>query len=317
MVLTGYVLVTWLTWQMSGVDLSIVRLLTPSGPVAVNAYYGYRLAAWSAEPAWAALALSVSFSAVYHLMPSARRAALVMMTAAAFALQSGTLFLFVSLVVLALLAQHRAHFVSLLSVLVVAVLLVGTVRSDRVEAVIQGSDPSVLMRSASVIVAADVVSGSFPIGVGYGNFRERAVYGDDFAQFLDLSTASFYKSDIVVLNLAAELGLGGLLLIVYVFRMLGFGRLLMPTIFLVIHAVGVGTLLVPALLVLAAVRGYLDRLEPQGRVEERSSRRPAHHAGRRSLYSARVRQNKGMGARQDPRLYLATDDSGATTEARS
>ncbi len=317
--LSGYVLTAWLTWNLTGVDIDVRRLLDSSVPVVANAYYGYRPAAWSAEPAWAALALSVSFSAVYYLMPSARQAALALTAVAALALQSGTLFLFISVVVCGLLARRHARLAILPGVLVVAALLVITLRSDRIEAVIQGRDPSLMMRSASASVAIDVVSRSFPIGVGYGNFRDYAAYGADFAPFLDLSMASFYKSDVMILNFAAELGLGGLLLIAYVFRLLGFGRFLMPTIFLAMQAVTAGTLLVPALLVLAAVRGRQDRLEQCGHLQEASGidQRPAHLTGQRGLRAIRTRRNWGMDAPKDAESRLAACDSGTTADTRS
>jgi hypothetical protein len=259
--LCGYVIIAWLTWHLTGADISVRTLLDSSVPAALNAYYGYRPAGWSAEPAWAALALSASFSATYYLMPSTRQAVLVLTAVAALALQSGTLFLFISVVACGILARRHARLAILPVLLVVAALLVFAFGQNRIEAVIQGRDPSAMMRADSAIVAADVVSQSFPIGVGYGNFRDYAVYGSEFSQFLDLPTASSYKSDVLILNFAAELGLGGLLLIVYVFRLLGFGQFLMPTIFLAILALTSGTLLVPALLVLAAARGCQDRLE--------------------------------------------------------
>lgn len=304
--LSGYVLAAWLTWNLTGADIGVTALLDSSAPAAVSTYYGYRPAAWSAEPAWTALALSVSFSATYYLMPSARQAALVLTAVAALALQSGTLFLFTAVVVCGILARRHARLAILSGVLVVAALLAVTLRSDRIEAVVQGRDPSLMMRAASAIVATDVVSRSFPIGVGYGNFRDNAVYGPEFANFLDLSAALFYKSDVMILNFAAELGLGGLLLIAYVFRLLGFGRSLMPTLFLAMQAVIAGTLLVPALLVLAALRGSQDRLEQYGHLQAASG-----------IDQRLARRDGGMDALKDAEPRLAASGSGMTADARS
>lgn len=317
--LSGYVLTAWLTWNLTEVDVGVTRLLDSSVPVAASAYYGYRPAAWSAEPAWTALALSVSFSATYYLMPSARQAALVLTLVAALALQSGTLFLFISVVVCGLLARRHARLAILSGVLVVAALLVITLRSDRTEAVIQGRDPSLMMRSASAMVATDVVSRSFPIGVGYGNFRDYAVYGSAFSHFIDLATASFYKSDVMILNFAAELGLGGLLLVAYVFRLLGFGQFLIPTMFLAMQAVMTGTLLLPSLLILAAVRGSQDRLEHGEHLPEALDvdQGLAQLTARRGLRASPTRGNWGMDGLKETGLRLATGDRGTTADARS
>lgn len=258
--LAGYVLTSGVVWTVAGVDLSVKALLS-GAPVAINDYYGYRPAAWGAEPAWTAMALAVSCTATYYLMPRARIFALVLTALAAVALQSGTLFLFLALVACGLLARHGARGAILVGLLVVVAVPLVAIGSNRVEAVLEGRDPSVMMRSSSAFVALDVVVRSFPFGVGYGNFRDNAIYGAEFDHFLPLDTASYYKSDLLILNLASELGFGGVLIIAYVFRVLGFGRLLLPTIFLSMLAVVSGTMLVPALLVLAAVTGSQDHVE--------------------------------------------------------
>ena len=266
-VLAGYVVIALVVWNASGVDLSIRAQITGSS-VAINDYYGYRPAAWGAEPAWTAIALAVSYSATYYLMPSARGIALVLTAVAAIALQSGTLFLFLFLVVCGLVVRSSRRLAIPAGLLMVAALLVASLGSDRLQAVIQGRDPSLMMRSSSALVAIDVVARSFPLGVGYGNFRDDAVYGSEFDAYLDLDQASYYKSDVMILNFAAELGLAGPLLLAYVFRVLGFGRLLLPTIILAMQAVLSGTVLIPALLVLAVIMGCEIPVRRQARARE-------------------------------------------------
>lgn len=259
--LCGYVIAAFVVWHLAGVDIGIRRLIGTYGPAVVSAYYGYRPAAWGAEPAWTAMALSVSCSAGYYLMPAARRFVLLSTAVAALFLQSGTLFLFLSLVVCGLLLRRNARLGILAGILVAAALVPLSIGSDRISIVLQGQDPSLMMRYSSAQTAMDVVSRSFPIGVGYGNFRDTAVYAAAFSNFLDLNAASYYKSDLMILNYVAELGFGGILLVAYVFRLLGFGRFLLITIFLALQTVLSGTVLVPALLVLAALRGIQDHAE--------------------------------------------------------
>lgn len=254
--LCSYLVVAWIIWQFTGVDVSVVALLSGRG---VAAYYGYRPAGWSVEPAWASFAVSVGFAGVYLLVPRARPIAFFAMALAAIALQSATLVLFMASVAVALVFRRRAPL--LLVPMVVVVLLAVTIANPilpRIEAIVFGYDPSTQMRVASVGVAWDVVAQSFPVGVGYGNFRDVAVYGQQFSSLVDLQTYQFYKSDLVVLNLVAELGIAGLVLLAFVYRMLGFGSFLLPTIILAMQAVLSGTILMPALLVLAAVVGTLQ-----------------------------------------------------------
>src|SRR5207249_3705221 len=66
----------------------------------------------------------------------------------------------------------------------------------RVVNILRGRDPSTSMRFVSLGVASRVIEESFPIGVGYGNFRQHAVYPPEFAAYFQgLEQDSAYKSD--------------------------------------------------------------------------------------------------------------------------
>ena len=252
----SYLAIAWVVWQVTGIDLSVIALTAGRD---IGAYYGYRPAGWSLEPAWASMAVSVSFIGVYYLAPRARIFAMVAMVIAALALQAATLLLFVALVGVIVVARRQPRLLLVAAPVIVAVLVLPGPFTPRIEAIATGTDPSTQMRIASAGVATDVIVGSFPIGVGYGNFRDVAIYGSEWSRYLDLTVATFYKSDLLILNYVAELGAAGLLVVALVFTVLGFGRLLLPTVFLGMQALLSGTILVPALLVLAAVVGAIDR----------------------------------------------------------
>jgi len=255
----GYVVATWVIWYAMRMDVSVTRLIDPTLGFPYNVYSGFRPAAWSTEPAWAAMSISVSYIGVHYLLPNRRPVALIAMTVAAVMLQSATLFLFdgVILGVTILKHLHRPEFIAI-GAAVAAMLVFGPV-FPRADAIVAGNDASTRMRVASVGVAVDVISKSFPLGVGYGNFRDVAVYGDEWSQQIGSDPSSYYKSDVVVLNMVAELGLGGLVLLAYSFWVLRFGSLLLPSLFLVMLSSASGTILLPAVLVLGAIVGCLDR----------------------------------------------------------
>lgn len=105
-----------------------------------------------------------------------------------------------------------------------------------------------------------MIEQSFPLGVGYGNFRKHAVYPPTFARaFPNFEELESYKSDFFLLNYVAELGILGVILV------LTFGALLMRTrhalaiAFLALIAGLSGTLLLPPVLAMAAVVGLLLR----------------------------------------------------------
>lgn len=254
--LCSYVVSAWVVWQLAGIDISVVSVLSSRS---VSAYYGYRPAGWSVEPAWAAFSISVSFLGAYHLLPQARRSVFIALVAAALALQSATLFAFLAVATVLVFAGHHRRLVLIpIAMVVLLAIANGAWLVPRFAAVAGGSDPSTQMRINSAGVAWAVVAQSFPAGVGYGKFRDAAVYDDQIARLVDLEEFTYYKSDLSVLNLVAELGVAGLLLVIFVFRLLGLGSFLMPTVFLVMVAVLSGTILLPVLLVLAAVVAALQ-----------------------------------------------------------
>lgn len=158
---------------------------------------------------------------------------------------------------------------------------------ERATSIFSGQDPSAAMRLTSGQVAWRVIETSFPVGVGYGNFREHAVYPPAFVKAMPgLAEQVSYKSDFFLLNYAAELGVLGLILVT------SFGILLMWTRHVLIVAFGAllagvsGTLLLPPVLVVAAIAGLLLR--------DRLHRPPSPGGGRwRLLLVARTSVPRG------------------------
>jgi hypothetical protein len=128
---------------------------------------------------------------------------------------------------------------------------------DRIGIVLQGADPSFNMRFASAKVALDVIYQSFPIGTGYGNFRLFGVYGAEFDNFINIEFISRYKSDILFLNIFSELGIAGIIFIAMFYRSMAVaGYFLLTVVFLVILFL-FGTIIVPPLILVAAVSGLV------------------------------------------------------------
>jgi hypothetical protein len=113
-----------------------------------------------------------------------------------------------------------------------------------------------------------VIEQSFPLGVGYGNFRKYAVYPSEFAASVpNLDALDFYKSDFFTLNYVAELGALGAALVMWLGGVLIRTRHALAIAFFGMIAGLSGTLLLPPVLAMAAIVGLM--------VRDRSSRSTA------------------------------------------
>ncbi len=258
--LCAYVAVAFVSWHALGFDPSLVRLVSPAGPVAYT-FRDFRPLGFSVEPELGALSIAASYLGLFHFAPGHRLPALAALVLTSVMLQAGTLVVFAAIFAVACLASERDYRRQMTLGLVV--LALGSVEvlaaGGRIETVIAGDDPSFLQRSTSVDVARDVIEESFPVGVGYGNFRSRAVYGAEWSSYLDLSDADFYKSDLLVLNLLAEMGVAGLVVLGWMLVLLARARRALPVVFYFVVLLLSGTLLIPALLVVAATTGLILR----------------------------------------------------------
>src|SRR3546814_16821576 len=102
------------------------------------------------------------------------------------------------------------------------------------------------MHIDSASVALEVIDDSFPLGVGYGNFRDHAEYSSEFAAYIDLLAAPEYKSDIALLNLVSEFGFLGLVMIGLLLVLYARGRHLLLWAHLAAVLLLAGGLLIPS-----------------------------------------------------------------------
>jgi hypothetical protein len=131
---------------------------------------------------------------------------------------------------------------------------------DRLSNIASGRDPSAGLRIRSAAVAWSVIQRSFPVGVGYGNFRQHAVYPPDIAAFLAaVDDEGRYKSDFFPLNYVAEIGVLGAVLVISTGALLMRSRQALPAVFVALIAGLSGTLLLPPVLAMAAIVGLLVR----------------------------------------------------------
>ena len=263
--LCGYVLLAFASWHLLGSDLSIPNLMVPQAPGldigGLIESRPFRPSGFSVEPAWAAMALAASYTGVHCLMPAERDRAFLALAVAAVALQSPTLVLFASVVAVVYTARGRESFARAGIVVLAAVAMVFLMYSarERLVDIFTGLDPSALMRLSSTSVAWHVIEDSFPLGVGYGNFRHFAEYGPEWSNYISLAEAQYYKSDSLFLNYAAELGIWGVALLLSICWNFTLGKHPLPAVFAVMLLALSGTLLMPSVFVMAAIVGLLQR----------------------------------------------------------
>jgi len=256
--MAGYIVMVYLVWLAIGRDLSITGVITGiQSPL--NDYYGFRPAGLSQEPAWAAFALAASYTAIHVLEPRHAMRAFIALVVAMVTVRSGTAFLFVGMLVVAPALEQRwrvprGQFFLLASV---GVVLMFSLLSTRLSIVAGGGDGSTMMRLSSAGVAWNVVVDALPLGVGYGNFQRYATYTGSLAEFA--AAASSYKSDILILNLLAELGVAGAVLYVWMASVLARARHLLVWVYFIGLTFLSGTLLMPSIMVVAAVVGLAER----------------------------------------------------------
>ncbi len=262
--LCGYVLVAFASWHLFGMDPSITSLMAPNAsPLDMQALIEtppFRPMGLSVEPAWAAMALAASYTGLHCLMPGERDRGFLALALAAVALQSPTLVLFASVVAVVYMVRGRESFARAGIIVLGTVAMVFLLYSarERLVDIFTGVDPSALMRLSSASVAWEVIEDSVPFGVGYGNFRQFAEYGSEWNQYISLTEAQYYKSDSLFLNYAAELGVLGVALLLSIVWNFTRGRHLLPAVFVVMLLALSGTLLMPSVLVMAAIVGLLQ-----------------------------------------------------------
>lgn len=255
---TFYLILSTVLWYATGTYISIGFLLDPTHLATI---YNYRPSGLSREPAWSALTLATCYLGIYYLYPQKRTGALVAMIVGFLLIHSGTAIIFlVAFFTMASLKRSEAktHLGLTILLCTVSAALLSFLLWDRIMEIANFKDPSLMMRLKSIGVAFDVIRHNVILGVGYGNFREYAVYGGEFDNFINLARDSFYKSDLSILNYWAEMGVFSFLL-TFLFVSVFYSARALPLMILpVLALVLYGTILLPQLFVLVAVAGALD-----------------------------------------------------------
>lgn len=251
-IVCGYIVLSWLILHLFGLDISLLigNVHELTDPAA-------RVSGLHREPSWAGYAAASSYLAVYVTRRERLLLPLMTFLVATAATGAGS-----GLILAALFSGHQfltAHRTSMPLRLVLLAGMAGltvTVFGGRIVEVLNRNDASTQMRIESAIVATEVIAENFPIGTGFGNYRNVADFDEELWRgFVDLDEADYYKSDLLVLNLIAELGLfGGVLVILLLWNVFCRESLLLVAM-VALLMLSAGTLILPYHLVLAAAAG--------------------------------------------------------------
>lgn len=257
-IVCGYIILSWLTLHLMDVDISLFihdSLQQADQP-------SLRSSGLHREPAWAGYAVASSYLAVQLTRQGKMLIPQMLFLIAVAATGSGSGLVMAALFISHQIATARHMGMAIrLGLLGGLMLLAIAVFGQRIMEIFSNSDVSVLMRAESSVVAFNVIKETFPLGTGFGNYRDFA----DFDQILwggliNLAEAEYYKSDTFILNTIAELGILGGVLIFILLRNFYCRQSPMVFGFSLLMMLSAGTLIIPSYLVLAAIAGLeIDR----------------------------------------------------------
>lgn len=257
-VVCGYIILSWLVLRLMDVDISL--FIHDSFQLMDQA--SLRTSGLHREPAWAGYAVASSYLAVHLTRQSKILAPQILFLVAVAATGSGSGLVMAALFIIHQIATSRRIGVALrLGLLGGLMLLATAVFGQRIMEISGNSDVSVLMRTESSFVAFNVIKETFPLGTGFGNYRDFADFDQEtWGGFINLGEADYYKSDIFILNTMAELGFLGCIIVFILMKNFYCRRSPMIFVFALLMMVSSGTLVIPSYLVLAAIAGLeIDR----------------------------------------------------------
>lgn len=248
-----YAIFSWVILRVVGEDISlyIVDFDTLSG------FAANRTSGLHREPSWAGYALASSYLGVLITRPNRLWLPQIAYLLAIGVTGAGAgLIMACVFIAQQVLINRRGNLVLRLGVLAVLGLLVLVVFSGRISEVLNQNDPSSQMRLESTTVAAEVIAETFPIGTGFGNYQDHAVFDPTiWGGFLDISEATYYKSDVLALNFIAELGFFGIILTILFIMNFSSRSNVLVFVAVMVMVLTSGTVIQPAYLVLAAIIG--------------------------------------------------------------
>lgn len=262
--LCGYCVLAWLGLNFLDISIEIRHAYNSIG----GSSFGFaRTSGFHRESAWAGQAIAATFLINYSLRPRKILPVTIFFVAGVLTSGSATGLLLAFAFAGYIFAARKEFSMGtkiLVGVLAIAALVF--VFRERIQDIFSGLDPSTSMRIASARPALDIVRDHFPFGAGYGNFRDYAVYDSGFSrEFIDLEKASYYKSDVAILNILAELGVMGAIMLVIFARNFYVRTTLLIMGLVIIGYFSGGTLVSPPYFALAAFVGLQRAIELQSR----------------------------------------------------
>ncbi|KJV09363.1 hypothetical protein VZ95_11965 [Elstera litoralis] len=252
-VICFYALAAWLVLWVTAVDISLYIADIDS----LSGFAANRTSGLHREPSWAGYALASSYLGVLITRPHRMLLPQIAYLIAIAVTGAGTgLILASCFIAHQVLITKRGNLMTRLAFLGGLGLLLLFVFSARISDVLDLKDPSSRMRLESTTVAAEVIAETFPIGTGFGNYQDYAVFDPNiWGGLLDISEATYYKSDILVLNFIAEFGVFGILLTIILIMNFTSRRNFLISITVIVMILTSGTVIQPAYFVLAAIIG--------------------------------------------------------------
>lgn len=249
----AYAILSWFTLRITGEDISLYITDIDS----LVGFAANRTSGLHREPSWAAYALASSYLAVLStrpdrmLLPQIAYLMAIAVTGAGAGLILTCLF-----IAHQVLTTNKGNAIVKLGFLGGLGFLTLIVFSNRISDVLTQSDPSSQMRLESSIVALEVIEATFPLGTGFGNYQDVAVFEPTiWGSFLNITESTYYKSDILTLNLIAELGFWGIIMqFIFLANFFSKGNILVFSTVAVMTLTS-GTIILPAYLTLAAITG--------------------------------------------------------------
>jgi hypothetical protein len=252
-VICVYALAAWFVRWATSVDISLFI----SDIDSLTGFAANRTSGLHREPSWAGYALASSYLGVLITRPHRMLVPQILYLLAIAATGAGVGLVLASFFIAhQVLISKRGNLLTRLGFLGGLALLLLFVFSGRIGDVLNQRDPSSEMRLESTIVAAEVIAETFPVGTGFGNYQDYAVFDPNiWNRLIDISEATYYKSDILILNFIAELGFFGILLsFIFVSSFTSRCNLLVFLVIIVMLLTS-GTVIQPTYFVLAAIIG--------------------------------------------------------------
>ncbi len=269
-ILCGYAIISWSALNIADIDIS----LFVSDQENLYNLTVIRTSGLQREPAWAGYAISSSYLAILTTRPQRLLFAQLAFLGGIAATGSGVGLVLAALFITYQMLMTRKGSIGMRLLFLVGVAVVtSVVFSSRISNVVNQDDPSTQMRIESSNVALDVIAETFPVGTGFGNYQDHADFDPYiWGGFLNLDEASYYKSDILALNIIAEMGVFGCILLLAFAGNFVCRTAPLVTVMALVMMLSSGTMIMPFYFVLAAIcgleRGRMGRLQAQNAKEK-------------------------------------------------